>query len=154
MRYRIRYHMQFDIACDKKDIASVKNPDDIFTYSVIIQPNLDALLMLNVAAACNFWPLAAKASRLSFTNNLVDEATADEEFPGFHDNAGLMLIFFSTKTSSAWEAHHDHPAWQRPDLSEERSSPRLHLRENRGPPPETILGCSRIQGQWCRRRRL
>ena len=54
--------------------------------------------MLNVAAACNFWPLAAKASQLSFTNKLVDEATvesgADEEFPGFHDNAGLMLIFF------------------------------------------------------------
>ena len=80
---------------------------------MIIQPNLDALLMLNVAAACNFWPLAAKASQLSFTNKLVDEATAesgaDEEFPGFHDNAGLMLIFFSTTTSSAWEAHHDHP---------------------------------------------
>ena len=63
---------------------------------MIIQPNLDALLILNVAAACNFWPLAAKASQLSFTNKLVDEATAesgaDEEFPGFH--AGLMLIFF------------------------------------------------------------
>jgi len=41
-------------------------------------------------------------------------------------------------------------AWQRPDLSKERSSPRLLLRENRGPPPETIQGCSRIQGQWCR----
>ena len=27
MRYRIRYRMQCDIACDKKDIASVKNPD-------------------------------------------------------------------------------------------------------------------------------
>ena len=51
------------------------------------------MLMLNVAAACNFWPLAAKASQLSFTNNLVDEATGDEEFPGFHDNAGLMLNF-------------------------------------------------------------
>ena len=76
---------------------------------MIIQPNLDAMLMLNVAAACSFWPLAAKASRLSFTNNLVDEATADEEFLGFHDNAGLMLIFFSTMTSSALEAHHDHP---------------------------------------------
>ena len=71
---------------------------NILTYSVIIQPNLDAMLMLNVAAACNFWPLAAKASQLSFTNKLVDEATADEEFPGFHDNAGLMLIFFSTTT--------------------------------------------------------
>ena len=45
-------------------------------------------------------------------------------------------------------------AWQRPDLSKERSSPRLHLRENRGPPPETIQGCSRIQGQWCLRLRL
>ena len=64
---------------------------------MIIQPNLDDLLMLtmlNVAAACNFWPLAAKASQLSFTNKLIDEATADDEFPGFHDNAGLMLIFF------------------------------------------------------------
>jgi len=50
--------------------------------------------MLNFAAACHLWPLAAKASRLSFTNNLVDEATADEEFPGFHDNAGLLLLFF------------------------------------------------------------
>jgi len=43
--------------------------------------------MLNVAAACNFWPLAAKASQLSFTKKLVDKATAesgaDEEFPGF-----------------------------------------------------------------------
>ena len=27
MRYRMRYRMQCDIACDKKDIASVKNPD-------------------------------------------------------------------------------------------------------------------------------
>ena len=90
---------------------------NIFTFSVIMQPNLDALLMLNasVAAACNFWPLAAKASQLSFTNKLVDEATAesgaDEEFHGFHDNAGLMLIFFLQRlpSSSAWEAHHDHP---------------------------------------------
>ena len=60
---------------------------------MIIQPNLDALLMLMLC-----WPLAAKASQMSFTNKLVDEATAesgaDEEFPGFHDNAGLMLIFF------------------------------------------------------------
>ena len=53
------------------------------------------MLMLNVAAACNFWPLAAKASLLSFTNNFVDEATAGEEFTGFHDNAELMLIFFT-----------------------------------------------------------
>ena len=45
-------------------------------------------------------------------------------------------------------------AWQRPDLSKERSWPRLLLRENRGPPPETIQGCSRIQGQWCLRLRL
>ena len=29
MRYRIRYRMQCDIACDKKDIASVKNPDEV-----------------------------------------------------------------------------------------------------------------------------
>ena len=67
------------------------------------------MLMLNVAAACNFWPLAAKASQLSFNNNLVDEATADEEFPGFYDNAGLILIFFSTTTALAWEEHRDHP---------------------------------------------
>ena len=70
--------------------------------------------MLNVAAACNFWPLAAKASQLSFTNKLVDEATAesgaDEEFPGFHDNAGMMLIFFLQQLHRpAGEAHHDHP---------------------------------------------
>ena len=91
--------------------------------------------MLNVAAACNFWPLAAKASLLSFTNKLVDEATADDEFPGFHDNAGLMLIFFSTTISSAWEARHDHPGLKASSLG---SSPRLLLRENRGPPPETI----------------
>ena len=72
------------------------NNFNIFTYRVIINPNLDDLLMLNFAAACHLWPLAAKASLLSFTNNLVYEATADEEFPqaGFHDNAGLMLVFF------------------------------------------------------------
>ena len=35
-------------------------------------------------------------------------------------------------------------AWQRPDLSEERSSPKLHLQENSWHPPETIRGCSRI----------
>ena len=96
------------------------------------------MLMLNVAAACNFWPLAAKASRLSFTNNLVDEATADEEFPGFHDNAGLMLIFFLQQLHRPGRRIMIIQAWQRPDLSEERSSPRLHLRENRGPPPEAI----------------
>ena len=106
---------------------------NIFTYSVIIQPNLDAMLMLNVAAACNFWPLAAKASRLSFTNNLVDEATAAEEFPGFHDNAGLMLIFFLQQLHRPGRRIMIIQAWQRPDLSEERSSPRLHLRENSGP---------------------
>ena len=120
---------------------------------MIIQPNLDALLMLMLC-----WPLAAKASQLSFTNKLVDEATAesgaDEEFPGFHDNAGLMLIFFLQRLHQPGRRIMIIQAWQRPDLSEERSSPRLHLRENRGPPPETILGCSRIQGQWCRRRRL
>jgi len=114
--------------------------------------------MLNVAAACNFWPLAAKASQLSFTNKLVDEATAesgaDEEFPGFHDNAGLMLIFFLQQLHRPGRRIMIIQAWQRPDLSKERSSPRLLLRENRGPPPETIQGCSRIQGQWCRRLRL
>jgi len=93
--------------------------------------------MLNVAAACNFWPLAAKASQLSFTNKLVDKATAesgaDEEFPGFHDNAGLMLIFFLQQLHRPGRRIMIIQAWQRPDLSEERSSPRLHLRENSGP---------------------
>ena len=37
-------------------------------------------------------PLAAKAS--SFANNLVDEATADEDFSDFYENVGLMLGFF------------------------------------------------------------
>ena len=44
---------------------------------------------MNLAAAGHLWLLAAKA--LSFTNNLVEEATADAEFP---DNAGLILVFF------------------------------------------------------------
>ena len=37
-------------------------------------------------------PLAAKAS--SFANNLVQDATADEDFSGFYDNVGLMLGYF------------------------------------------------------------
>ena len=76
--------------------------------------------MLNVAAACNFWPLAVKASLLSFTNNLVDEATADEEFPGFHDNAGLMLIFFLQRLHRPERRIMIIQAWQRRDLSENR----------------------------------
>ena len=40
---------------------------------------------MNLAAACHrhLWPLAA-ASSWCFTNNLVDKATADANFSGFH----------------------------------------------------------------------
>jgi len=45
---------------------------------------------VNLAAAGHrhLWPLAAKAS--CFTNNLVDEATADADFSGFHDYEDFM----------------------------------------------------------------
>ena len=35
MQYRMPYRMQCDIACDKKDIASVKNPDIAYYASLL-----------------------------------------------------------------------------------------------------------------------
>ena len=44
--------------------------------------------------------LAAKA--LSLAKNLVDEATADQDFRAFHDNVGLMLGVFYEDFMGVW----------------------------------------------------